>query len=528
MRTYKDFLLRRKNINESFSKKNIEKVQDLINDILNKHIKGLLPLVGYADISDGDNKYLSKQYIIVSDNPKNENMFQINWKKDKDNLEPYSIDFFDNLNILYGARTKSTLTLYTLGTSIVHFLPIIWNVVNTGNYKLTEKEAIKLGNQIYTNSNVKESYCWIGDIKCHIIENLSKEEILEAYINEVDSNVKDLKKKKYNELNDAYTHRNDSDKALERYKKLRDEYVDLKHAIAGGANTLDEIRVAVKHNVSLSTEIDNTQQDLELEFKDKIQDPNKIFKMMESYVTMVVKGINPSVILCGAPGIGKTFRVKQILKANNYKEGENLYTIKGKCTTRRLYLSLYSYKDKGDIILIDDADSLVGPKAPEDTINILKGALDSTNEPEGRLVTYNINSPIHDDNGNELPKRFYYNGSIIIITNYNAGALDSALKGRSYIQNISFTVEQILQIIKDLIPNIEPNILSTESKMKAYDYMKELVDDEEEIEISIRTFKICAQIFESLEITDIDEDIAKLMIKEQLKLQALKLKNEKY
>ena len=40
------------------------------------------------------------------------------------------------------------------------------------------------------------------------------------------------------------------------------------------------------------------------------------------------------------------------------------------------------------IIVIDDADALVGPKAPEIAINILKAALDSTADDEGRLVSF--------------------------------------------------------------------------------------------------------------------------------------------
>ena len=244
---------------------------------------------------------------------------------------------------------------------------------------------------------------------------------------------------------------------------------------------------------------------------------------MEQYIKMVIKGINPSVILCGAPGVGKTFRVKKVLKENNYKDGENLFIIKGKCTPRVLYLSLYKYKDKGDIIVIDDADGLVGPKAPEECINILKGALDSTSDDEGRLVSYGVAGKILDDDGRELPKRFYYNGSVIVITNYNAGSLDTALRGRSFIQDIHFTTEDVLLIIKRLLPKLGDGKLSMPSKIKAYD---ELIDlsKKTDFEISIRTFNICAMFFESID----DEELAKSMIEEQMELQTIRTKNTKY
>ena len=244
---------------------------------------------------------------------------------------------------------------------------------------------------------------------------------------------------------------------------------------------------------------------------------------MEGYVKMVVKGVNPSLILCGAPGVGKTYRVRQTLKNAGYIEEKNLFTIKGKCTARRLYLALYDYKDKGDILLIDDADSLVGPKAPEDCINILKGALDSTSEKEGRLITYGVAGKITDDDGNELPKRFYYNGSVIIITNYNAGSLDTALRGRSYIQDIHFSTESVLKLIKQIMPNLNAEKISMQSKIKAYDYLVELVKSGMDMEVSIRTFSICSTLFESMEG---DDELAKIMIKEQMKLQSDRIKNK--
>ena len=265
-----------------------------------------------------------------------------------------------------------------------------------------------------------------------------------------------------------------------------------------------------------------SEKTAETKLQEESEDPEMVFKKMEGYVKMVIKGINPSVILCGAPGVGKTFKVKKLLKENDYIEGQNLFTIKGKCTPRRLYLALYDYKDKGDILVIDDADSLVGPKAPEDCINILKGALDSTSEPEGRLISYGVAGKITDDDGNELPKRFYYNGSVIIITNYNAGSLDTALRGRSYIQDIHFTTEDVLKIIKGLLPDLNPEKLSIKNKLKAYDYLLELIKSKMDIEVSIRTFIICAMLFESID----DEELAKSMIKEQMKLQADRIKNK--
>ena len=238
---------------------------------------------------------------------------------------------------------------------------------------------------------------------------------------------------------------------------------------------------------------------------------------------MVMKGITPSVILCGAPGVGKTYRVKKILEKGGYTEDHNLCTIKGKCTPRVLYMKLLEFKDKKDIIVIDDADGLVGPKAPEEVINILKAALDSTSDAQGRQVSYGVSGPLKDDDGMDLPKKFFYQGSIIIITNYNAGQLDSALRNRSFIQDIHFSVKEVLGIIKKILPNIDPEHLSKTSKDKAYNYLEELANNKSQMEISIRTFIICAKIFEACgEDVGFNDEDAKSMVKEQMELQARK------
>ena len=524
MNTFLNFLETRKQfITEGFESKKLDKVIELIDSTLKKHISGLVPLVGYAKTKQGTSEYMSKQYMIVpKKNPDKSTLFQINFAQSKNNIDVYSIDFFDDMDLLFDGKAKSKLTIYTMGSSIVYFLPIIWTVASNGNYNLSEKEAIKIGRGKY---NVKESYkYYVGALEYNIYENLSDSVIYDAWklkINEADEEVRKYKSQKQAELRDAQQHKNDSPEAKDRWKKAVADIKEIDAAIRGGANTLGELKLALKHNVGISAEIDKTTKEAEKKFEEEHEDPDLVFKKMQKYVKMVIKGINPSVILCGAPGVGKTYNVKKQLKAADYHEGHNMCTIKGKCTPRVLYMTLYEYQDKNNIVLIDDADGLVGPGAPEDCINILKAALDSTSDDEGRLVSYGVSGKLMDDEGTPIPKRFYYNGGIIVITNYQAGSLDSALRGRSFVQDIHFTKEDVLHRIKQLMPDIDPEHLSSKSKIKAYDYLSELTDSNIEMEVSIRTFSICAKIFETSEgDEDFTDDDAKAMIKEQMKLQA--------
>lgn len=508
--SYLDFIKRRQNVlNESISNKNFDSYVDKISDLLKKHIKNIVPLVGYVETFSKDNEFISKQYIVIN-SKENVQMFQINWIKSSESMNPYSIDFFKDMDLAFTGKAKSNLTIQTLDSSIVYFLPIIWTVVNNKQYDLTDAEAKKLGRSIF-NKNANESF-YIGALKYTVIN--------EKYSPEVDEYVT----AKRRAWLDAEKRKNDSPQAALQYRDIADEFREIIKAIQGGAKTVDEIKLKVDKGNNITIKKSPEEQQSEAKFKETINDPEMVFKKMEGYVKMVIKGINPSVILCGAPGVGKTFRVKKLLKENGYEEEKNLYTIKGKCTPRVLYLSLYNYKDKGDIIVIDDADSLVGPKAPEDCINILKGALDSTEDEKGRLVTYGVSGKITDENGNELPKRFYYNGSVIIITNYNAGSLDTALRGRSYIQDIHFSTEDVLKIITNLMPTLSSDKLSKESKRKALGYLIQLNEEDNEMEVSIRTFLICATLFESMK--DEDDMLTKEMIKEQMRLQADRRKNK--
>ena len=473
MNTFLNFLEKRKQIiSEAFNSKKIDKALELIDDVLKKHIDGLVPLVGFSKVKQGTNTYYAKQYIVVpTKGPENSSMFQINFQQYKDNIDVYSIDFFKDMDIVWQGKSKSDLTIYTMGSSIVYFLPMIWKVVNSKNYKLTEKEAIKIGH----GKGIKESRYYVSALPYTILENLTDDVIYETWslslgesifnnqlsINEVDDELRKFKDKKQKDLDRiALSANTNSKKDMDMWDKAIKDVQDIEAAILGGANTLGELKLAVKHNVSMVSEIDDKLKELEKDAENGHENPELVFKKMAQYVKMVIKGINPSVILCGAPGVGKTYNVKTQLKEAGYHEGHNLCTIKGKCTPRVLYMSLYEYKDKGDIILIDDADGLVGPEAPEDCINILKAALDSTSDSEGRLISYGIAGKLVDEEGTPLPKKFYYNGGVIVITNYQAGSLDSAFRGRSFMQDIHFTTEDNLTRIKQVMPDIEVENIS--------------------------------------------------------------------
>ena len=114
------------------------------------------------------------------------------------------------------------------------------------------------------------------------------------------------------------------------------------------------------------------------------------------------------------------------------------------------------------------------------------------------------------------PKSFITEGSMIIITNKNAGQIDTAVRNRGLLCDLQFTVEECLGLIKDLMPHIMPTKLSIDAKYKALAYLTNLAEKKAKMDISIRSFTTAAKVYE-----DVDDDKqADRMIKEQMALQA--------
>ena len=513
-------------LNEAFKNSELGKARDLIVSLLRKKTNKLVVSLGDFDTEIGKQSFKSELFICGE--VKTPMCFTFNWLDKGKSSEVYSISFYKDMSVFMTGQGKADLTIETLGSSIVYFIPIISHIIQNKDFNLSAADAKKYASNIFKGSkDVKESEYYVGALRYSIFEGLSNEVIENTFKYNVgiyESDYEDMlawKKDKQKKAKAAYDARNESPEAKQRFKDIDAEYAEIKKAIKGGASTIEEVQLAVKKALAVKVENPKGYDKVEQEIEKASKDPDQVFKEMYKYIKMVGKGLIPSLIICGAPGVGKTWKTTHQLETMGYKEDENLYTIKGKCTTRRLYMHLYDFQDKGNIVLIDDADALVGPKADENSINILKAALDSTSSDKGRLVSYGVGGKLQDDDGNDLPKKFYYRGSVIILTNYNAGQLNTALRGRSYLQDIHFTTEQVLEIIKKLMPGIDPDKLSAKAKMKAYDYLMELNESGSKMELSLRTFGICALMFEAnMNDPEFTEEDTKSMIREQMILQA--------
>lgn len=533
-----DFLNKKNNnkiFTESFNTKDLDKAHRLMLDIFKKKIdRRTVMLFPWQNETLGDRQMKSCYFSVYRDGTMR--VFSINYKIEDDSANAFSISFFNpkataDLFFKPKGTAKVTLELETLGTSVAYFIPLICHIVKNDDYNINQERAEELGNELLYKGTKNESYIWnYGAANYRVYENLTDSDVddifylSEGYVQEA-TEAQTYRWQKKDEKDEAWRRQRETrdPKDRERYVELEREYKEIINAIRGGATTIREIKMRLSRNVNVSLETTPAEIEAQERLSKEGKDPRQAFKEMSVYVKTVINGLQPGVIICGAPGIGKTYKITKQLEAAGYRDGHNMEIIKGKATPRQLYLSLYNYKEKGNILVIDDADALVGPKAPEDCINMLKAALDSTSTPEGRKISYRVTGNIYDDDGLEIPKTCYYKGGVIVITNYSVGQLDTALRGRTFVQELDFSNEQLLQIIEDMIDNLGDGLISMRSKTKALNYLKSLAQSGAEMEISIRTFNTCARLFAVCENDpDMTDEDVESMIKEQMKNQSLR------
>jgi hypothetical protein len=233
------------------------------------------------------------------------------------------------------------------------------------------------------------------------------------------------------------------------------------------------------------------------------QDPSEMFKNIERLTKMVGRGLQPSLVITGGAGMGKTHIVKSTLEEMGLKESYDFVHFKGRATAAGLFVTLYENNDK--IIVLDDCDSVF---RDDDAVNILKGALDSY---DTRKISYISTKLLKDEFGGEVPRHFEFTGRIIFISNINQSKLDEAIRSRSFVADVDLTTEQMFERIEQLIPKMESRVPHA-AKEQALELMKEL-DAEFEIEINLRSFikaaRICAMGFDNPKMI-VAEQICKL------------------
>jgi hypothetical protein len=143
---------------------------------------------------------------------------------------------------------------------------------------------------------------------------------------------------------------------------------------------------------------------------------NERFVILKAMIQQSLDGEAPAVIVSGPPGLGKSFEIEQAIARwdpTNIKHT----VIKGHVKATGLFKTLWHYKERGNVIVFDDADTIFND---ETSLNMLKAVCDST---ETRRVSYLTEYQFIDEvTSMPIPKTFTFEGTIIFITNHDFDA----------------------------------------------------------------------------------------------------------
>lgn len=194
---------------------------------------------------------------------------------------------------------------------------------------------------------------------------------------------------------------------------------------------------------------------LEKDMTDMSSKIRRNFQIMTKLTEYVVRGTVRSMIISGAPGIGKSYNLETRLNRAQDRGEINKFTIlKGKISAIALFAQLFEHKDRGDVLVLDDIDIVF---QDETSLNLLKSALDTG---DLRKLVWLTASTWLDENG--IDQEFNFEGACVFITNMDfdrmidKGSLLAphfkALLSRSIYLNLGIhTNQEILIRVKQVI-----------------------------------------------------------------------------
>jgi len=140
------------------------------------------------------------------------------------------------------------------------------------------------------------------------------------------------------------------------------------------------------------------------------------FEVLEDIANSVITGVSRSLIVSGPAGLGKSFTVEKVMREWDPEEKNHVF-IRGYARATGLYKLLYQYRNPGQVIIFDDADSVF---LDDVALNLLKAVADTT---ERRRVSWLSEAALIDEeSASVIPRSFDFNGSIVFITNIDFDA----------------------------------------------------------------------------------------------------------
>ena len=278
---------------------------------------------------------------------------------------------------------------------------------------------------------------------------------------------------------------------------------------------IDLVATAAKDEHPVVVAVDDEERRAEI-----LKRINGRFETLEKLTRAAKEGNIRSIVVSGAPGVGKTYGVEQVLSddtdysAITYAAlGEDYSSrapkpvkstfefVTGSITPPSLYIKLYNNRHANNVLVFDDADRIF---EEVDSINLMKAALDTKKK---RTICWNVDSfQIRKQDG--IPARFDFEASVIFISNENFKKPSkskisdhiAALMNRSHFLDLTVhTLEEKLLRIEYMVTTkgmLDSYGLDEDTKVRIMDFVKKnaaLMDTRPQI-LSLRSVVKMAEL----------------------------------
>lgn len=136
-----------------------------------------------------------------------------------------------------------------------------------------------------------------------------------------------------------------------------------------------------------------------------LSDLTERFKILSLLTEGTIQKNVRAMVVTGAPGVGKTYTVENILENSGTKHE----IVRGALSAINLYKLAYRNRKAGNVVVLDDADSIFND---EDALNLLKALCDTSSV---RRVSWMKES--HALSDDDVPQTFEFDGALIFISN---------------------------------------------------------------------------------------------------------------
>lgn len=200
-------------------------------------------------------------------------------------------------------------------------------------------------------------------------------------------------------------------------------------------------------------------------------------------------GSTRAFIVSGPPGLGKTHTVMETIAAS----GKVATCLTGNASAVGLYKALYSTCGRGQVLVIDDCDSVFFDAV---ALNLLKAACDSTKR---RVIRWGTE---YSFKGEEVPNEFEFEGSVIFITNLDFDSLIASNNKLSpHVEALMSRAHYLSLAIhsrRDYIVRIKSVVTKMYGKTEATELVAFVEENADNLrELSIRTLVKLSQLRES-------------------------------